>query len=124
MVFYKNQGQEEIRQISKYNEGGFSISRLNNCWIRCNYYIKIGSFTQWKFELDNIWLELIPDILRQKNKEELIRNNKKSMRKVALSTNRTELFFNLMQRHTFLRECQDIAGKAGVYVDEDREGFE
>ena len=115
---------EESKQISKYNDASFSISRLHESWLRCNRYIRSGIFKKWKIELDTIWLELFPDVLRQTDSKELIKKNVQSMKLVALSKNRNEMFFNLMERHQFLRQVQDASGKGGVYVDEDEEGFE
>jgi len=118
------ENNQDAAQISKYNDAGLSISRLHDSWVLCKQYIRAGNFRLWKIELDNIWAELITDIGRQDNKKELIENNKKYMMNIAQSKKRTKLYFALMERHLFLRECQDISGKAGVYVDEDSEGFE
>ena len=118
------ESEDSSGQISKYNDAGLSISRLNDSLLLCKRYIRRGNFKMWKTELDNIWLELYPDVLRHKNKLTLIKQNKELMEKIAQSKTRDELFFNLMKRHCFLREVQDLAGKAGVYIDEDDEGFE
>ena len=115
---------EQERQISKYNDASFSISRLHESWLICKQCIRRGNFKRWKIELDNIWLELFPDILRQPNKKELKKRNNKCMILISQSENKTQMFFNLMKRHSFLRECQDLAGKAGIYRDENEEGFE
>lgn len=115
---------DQQQQISKYNDAGLSISRLHDSWIICKQCIRSGNFRMWKIELDNIWMELITDIFRQINKETLINKNRKLMIDISKAKRRNEIFFTLMERHTFLRECQDIAGKAGVYRDENEEGFE
>jgi len=115
---------EDIGQVSKYNDAGLSISRLNDSWILCKQYIRRGNFRMWKIELDNIWLELVTDVIRSNNKEKLFKRNNLLMENIAKSKNRNGLFFNLMARHCFLREVQDIAGKAGVYIDEDDEAFD
>ena len=115
----------EDNKISKYNDAGLSISRLHDSWIICKHCIRVGNFKKWKIELDNIWLELIPDVIKKKNKKDgLYLKNKKLMLKIAKSKNKSKLFFNLMERHAYLREVQDMAGKAGVYRDENEEGFE
>ncbi len=117
---------ETETQISKYNDAVFSISRLHQMWLNCNAYIRRGNFVRWKFELDMIWLELSPDVKRQKEAESkrLIKTNKELMIKISKANTKNTIFFNLMNRHQFLREVQDIAGKAGVYRDENEEGFE
>lgn len=115
---------EESKQVSKYNDAVFSIIRLNDSWNLCKHYMRNGNFLLWKTELDSIYLELIPDLRRQTNTEELVGQNNLLLKKIALSKKRHELFFNLMQRHSFLRRLQDISGKAGVYSDENEEGFE
>lgn len=118
---------EEDKQISKYNDANLSISRLNESWNLCKIYIRRGKFNSWKTELDNIWMELYPDVIRQDQGENLIKKNKLLMITIAktiLTKQKNKIFFALMQRHCFLREVQDKAGKAGVYIDENEEGFE
>lgn len=115
---------DETKQVSKYNDAGLSISRLHENWLRCNTFIRRGSFKQWQYELDMIWLELFPDINRQPNKSELIKSNENLRKKIAVAKTRASLFHALMKRHENLRSLQDVAGKAGVYRDEDEEGFE
>jgi hypothetical protein len=109
---------ETEKQVSKYNDAAFSISRLNDSWNLCKIYIRRGNFKAWKIELDNIFLELYPDLLKQDNNKELEKENDELMANIANSKNKRELFFNLMKRHSFLRKLQDLAGKAGVYVGE------
>ncbi len=115
---------EQSKQISKYNDAVLSISRLNESWIRCNLCMRKGNFAQWKYELDGVWLELYPDVVRGQDKDTLIEENDKYMKLISKAKNKRELFFRLMERHGFLREVQDLAGKAGVYRDEDEEAFE
>ncbi len=115
---------EDSKQVSKYNDASFSISRLHENWLRCYKYIRSGNFKAWKYELDLIWLELFPDILRQDNKEQVKKKNMVLRKNIAISKSKSKLFFNLMKRHEFLREIQDSSGKGGVYVDEDDEAFE
>ena len=115
---------EEPRQVSKYNEAQFSISRLHESWLICKKAIREGNFKTWKTELDNIYLELITDIMRQPNSKVILKVNNKLKAKIAKSKNKIELFNNLISRHAFLRRVQDKAGKAGIYKDEDEEGFE
>ena len=122
-AFYDN---EEKSETSKYNDGYLSIQRLNQIWVMCRHYIKNGKFQAWKTELDNVWLELYPDIIRQTDSEGVIRKNTYLRLKVAKAKKmgKDYLFFDLMKRHEFLRVLQDQAGKAGVYIDENEEAFE
>ncbi len=121
--------QESNAQISKYNDAGYSISRLNEHWIQAERYANAGLLIKWKFKLDSLWRELFPDLMRIKSSESkkfegLISKNKKLMVLISNSKKQSELYFYLNKRHEFLRELQDLAGKAGVYVDENDEGFE
>lgn len=116
--------EEETKQISKYNDSLFSISRLNESWLKIKRFLRVGNFKGWRYELDIIWIELYPDVLRKQKKEELSDENKSLMEKIAYSKGKNELFFNLMERTAFLRKVQDMAGKAGVYINENEEGFE
>lgn len=112
------------REISKYNDAGLSVARLHEIWTNCRHYLKTGNFKDWKSELDNAWLELYPDILRQDSKAELIKKNLALIKLISETKNRAQLLFILMKRQEFLREIQDMAGKAGSYVSEDDEDFE
>lgn len=118
--------EETKTQISKYNDAVFSISRLHQMWLNCNMYIRRGSFKSWRYELDLVWIELSPDVKRQRPKESkrLVKENEYLMKQISQAKDKNQMFFSLMKRQIFLREVQDIAGKAGVYRDENEEGFE
>ncbi len=116
--------EDTIKETSKFNDAGLSISRLNDSWILCKAFIRRGKFKAWKSELDLIWLELYPDIMRKEDSKDFIKRNRKFMIDIAKSKKRSELFFNTMARHEFLREVQDLAGKAGQYIDENADDFE
>lgn len=121
--------EENISQISQYNDAGFSISRLNNHWIEAEWFANKGKLIRWKYKLDSIWRELYTDVLRMKKKKDgsfkkTIEKNKELLGKIAQAKKSYELYFTLNKRHEFLRGLQDLAGKAGVYVDEDEEDFE
>jgi hypothetical protein len=112
-------------EVSEYNDAKLSIARLHNQWIKAEYHASKGDLKNWKFILDSIWRELSPDVLRKfgaNSKHQ--KQNLSSMGKVAKSESRNQLYFNLNQRHEFLRHIQDIIGKAGRYVDEDYYSFE
>ncbi|KKN20290.1 hypothetical protein LCGC14_0937020 [marine sediment metagenome] len=115
---------DEINQISKYNDAGLSISRLHDIWLRCRSYKNRGMFKQWREQLVDAWLELYPDVLRQTDYKDLIKKQQIFMKKVSQSKNPTELYFNLINWQQFLRSLQDLAGKAGVYANENEEGFD
>lgn len=120
----QNEQEDEIKQISKYNDANFSILRLNEMWMSCRQSINNGNLLAWKTELDNIWLELYNDTQRNKDTKELLERNTKFKTEIARSRNRTALFNALIKRHEFLRQLQDMSGKAGLYIDEDEQGFE
>lgn len=115
---------EENKQISKYNDAFYSISRLHESYLRCKSHIRNGNLKGLRYELDIIWLELYSDVLRNEDKKNIVKRNNDIMKKISQSKNRSQLFFNLMGRYEFLREIQDSAGKGNVYVDKDEEGFE
>ena len=124
-----SENNEEMGQISKYNDAGLSILRLNEYYTTAEAHANSGRLHAWKFMLDTIWRELFPDVIRlKKNKPkdytELLIRNKKLLILISQATNKTKLYFALSTRHEFLREVQDRAGKAGVYVDEDDAGLE
>ncbi len=113
---------EENKQTSKYNDAGYSISRLHDNWLRCYSYIRRGKFTSWKIELDIIWLELFPDVLRHTDCNKYKKENNIHIKTIAqCSNNKDKLFYSLTKRQEFLRELQDGSGKGGVYVNENEE---
>ncbi len=116
--------EEKTSQISKYNEAGLQIMRLNELWLRCEFYASHGSLIKWKFKLDSIWRELYADVLRsEKSKNIRIKN---AILKKTISECRTSstLYDSLNERHQFLKEIQDTFGKGGIYIDEDTDDFE
>ncbi len=116
--------EEETKQISRYNDAFYSINRLHDSWLRCKTYIRRGNFRDLKYELDIVWLELYTDVLRQHDKQDIIKKNKDIMNQISNATTKSYLFYLLKKRYEFLREIQDTAGKGNVYVDENSEGFE
>ncbi len=118
------EGGDDSSQVSKYNDAGLSVSRLHESWLLCKIYIRRGKLFSWKTELDNVWMELITDVIRQDDSDKLMKKNEILMEKISQSKNRYILYTNLMKRHCFMRELQDLVGKAGVYVDANSEGFE
>ena len=114
----------DINQISKFNDAQLSIARLNDSWVLCKRMIRNGNLTAWKIELDNIWFELFPDVLRSQDKDKFLDTNKKLRINISKSKNRNELYFYLCRKHEFLRGLQDEAGKGGSYQEEDEYSFE
>lgn len=114
----------ENTQTSTYNEAGFSISRLHNYWVKCEYYAQRNLLTKWKFLLDSIWRELYHDVERLNNTVKIKKENEELMKSIAFSKSRTQLYFNIQKRHEFLKKVQDSSGKGGSYRDESDEAFE
>ncbi len=113
---------EENKQTSKYNDAGYSISRLHDNWLRCYSYIRRGKFNSWKIELDIIWLELFPDVLRHEKCDKYKEDNNKHIKIIAdCANNKQKMFYALIKRQEFLRGLQDDSGKGGVYIDENEE---
>lgn len=115
--------EDNGNQISKYNDAGLSVSRLHDIWLRCRVFKNRGSFSAWREQLVDAWLELYPDVLRKEDKKEIVLEYKDLMGKVTLSKDRRKLYFNLIELQQFLRGLQDNAGKGGVYIDANEEGF-
>lgn len=118
------QTPEAPNETSKYNDAVLSINRLHNIWLSCRYYKNNGKYDKWKRQLEDAWSELITDVKRNENRLVLERKNLKHMETVANTTTRTQSHFALYRWQLFLREVQDLAGKAGSYIDEDEESLE
>ncbi len=121
-----NQAPDTPGQISKYNDAIGSIMRLNALWISAEYYANSGQLTKWKFKLDSVWRELFPDILRINNSDSkkfngLMKDNEQHMFRIAHAKGPSKFYYYINERHKFLRGIQDLAGKAGVYIDEDED---
>ncbi len=116
--------EEKASQISKYNEAGLQIMRLNDLWLRAEFYASRGLLKKWKFTLDSIWRELYADALRHEDKEKIIKKNEKLKETISKSKTINTLYDSLNERHQYLKEIQDKFGKGGRYVDEDSEDFE
>jgi len=124
MVYNYSKEDYNDSKISKYNEASFQIMRLNQLWLRAEYYAAKGSLTHWKFILDSIWRELSADILRKDNKDIFILKNFLLIKGIAMSRKRTDLYNSINKRHEFLKEVQDSVGKGGSYQYENSDDFE
>lgn len=110
---------------SKYNEAVFQIQRLHESWIRCYNFQRNGELDKWKFELDNIWLELISDVEeRLGNSNDIKEKNKQLRLNIANSKTREQKYEALMERHSYLKVIQDKTGKGGSYSDGSEDDFE
>lgn len=123
---------EEESKKSVYNEGVMQIHRLNNSWVKCNYYATHGLFDKWKWELDVIFRELASDIFRlgkdktiedfETNKMVEKINNLNDQIKGDVS--RVDLYKVLNEKDIYLRLLQFKSGKGGRYEDEDSYSLE
>ena len=111
-------GENDVK-LSEYNDASLSILRLHETWIIAETFANSGNLYGWKYRLDSVWRELYVDVLRSKNKENIIKRNNELMKLISKAKTRATLYFALHKRHEFLREVQDLAGKAGKYSDED-----
>ncbi len=116
--------EEKSSQISKYNEAGLQIMRLNELWLRAEFYASHGSLIKWKFKLDSIWRELYADVLRSDKSKDIIKKNIKLKKTISECKTSSTLYDSLNERHQFLKENQDSFGKGGIYIDEDTDDFE
>ena len=118
--------KEKKDMISDFNEAKLQIFRLNNCWERCQTFVRVGELDKWKWELDIIWRELATDAKKMdKNRE----GNEKYGLKVKIlnelitkhQTNNTKLYKILEKKEEVLRDLQDDAGKGSKrsYGEED-----
>lgn len=114
---------EKTNQISKYNEANLQIMRLNQNWLKAEFYANHGQLIKWKFILDTIWRELYADILRKKD-DDLIKKNKKLKGLISKAKTKVDLYNALNDRHENLKEIQDAAGKGAIYYDADNEDMD
>ncbi len=116
--------EEKSSQISKYNEAGLQIMRLNELWLRSEFYASRGLLIKWKFKLDSIWRELFADVLRFDKSKDIITKNKELKKTISECKTTSTLYDALNERHQHLKEIQDAFGKGGIYIDEDTDDFE
>ncbi len=115
---------EKNTEISQYNEAQLQIMRLNELWLKAEYYAKKGMLSQWKFVLDAIYRELHADVRRKDNSKGIEQEDQLLRRKIAMSKIKYQIYINLNLRHYFLKELQDTCGKGGRYMDVDTESFD
>lgn len=109
---------------SGYNEAGMQISRLNDLWLLAENHARKGNFKSWCWILDSIYRELISDIIKMKNSEDLIKKNDNFIKLLNNSTNRVSTYNLLDKRHQFLKLIQEDSGKGSKYVESDDEDLE
>ena len=97
--------------LSDFNEGGFQILRLHILWCDCSKYSRRGMFDEWKWTLDNIWIELSPDVEKTRNpdayKKEVVLRDKM----ISMSKTNNEIYYALKKKQEFLKKLQDDVGK-------------
>lgn len=118
--------ETDKKERSKYNEAILQLQRLHNLWLKIGKVTEHGraNLEAWKFYLDDVWRELVADVERQPNKEEITTRNQELKEKIAKSKTINEKYNNLNERHEFLKILQDKVGKGGAYLDESEEDIE
>ncbi len=116
--------EEEINQISRYNEAAMQISRLHDLWLKAELYANRGLLIKWKFILDSIWRELKADVKRKDNSKDIINDNNKLKKTISECKTSPGMYNALDERHQFLKEVQDSVGKGAMYMDADDDAFD
>ncbi len=119
-----NYYEEKTSETSKYNEAGLQIMRLHELWLRAEICANKGWLKKWNFILDSIYRELYADLLRSEDRKKFEKRYSKIIKILKNSKNQIELYNNLNEKHFFLKELQDSAGKGGKYIDSNYEDFE
>ena len=97
--------------LSDFNEAGFQILRLHILWCDCSKFSRSGRFDEWKWTLDNVWLELSPDAEQTKNPDKYKKELKLRDKMIALSKTKNETYYALKKKQEFLKKLQDYVGK-------------
>ena len=119
--------EEKTPEISKYNEAGLQILRLDEMWKKCERHVENGQLDKWNWKLDSIWRELYPDVFRafsNKVAQSIIKKNMLLRRLGFFEDNKNKRYDFLSQRHEYLKWLQDNVGKGGTYSDGTEVGFE
>lgn len=114
---------DKPKEVSKYNEAGLQIMRLNAKWQKIDYLFGKGDLENIKYELDRVWDELVADTSKSQGKNYSYRNQYYRL-KITKSKSYEELYENLLNRLRFLKLLQQDVGKGGVYQEEDEDDFE
>jgi hypothetical protein len=119
---------EEYEKISEYNQAALQILRLHNAWISCSRHRMEGNLVQYKWDLDNIELELASDIDRLDQKKKEIDKFTNKITKLnslilfyELNKKNMQYFLKLREKEVLLRIIMERSGKGGKlkFVDED-----
>ncbi|KKN59029.1 hypothetical protein LCGC14_0545840 [marine sediment metagenome] len=118
--------QEEVKQVSRYNEAGMQIMRLHELWLKAELYANRGLLIKWKFILDSVWRELYSDVKRKEDVEskEFIKENNKLKKSISECKTLSSMYIALDERHQFLKSLQDSVGKGAMYMDADDDHFD
>lgn len=109
---------------SAFNEGYLQLMRLNNLWNMISSHRRRGNFENWKWDLDNVWIELCTDVKEERLGKDLTDETTKKNHQTRIdvarsfqSGSRVQQYEALHNRTEFLRQLQDAAGKGGKYRD-------
>src|SRR3990167_2634319 len=97
-----NEKEDMNKEKSKYNEAGLQISRLHLLWMKIENVTQHGksNLEAWKFHLDSVWRELVADVQRKDDKENVIKKNDSLKKKIAMAqilskiTNKPSYLYN------------------------------
>ena len=106
-----NEFNDSKISLSDFNEAGFQILRLHILWCDCSKFSRSGRFDEWKWTLDNIWLELSPDVEKTKKPDTYKKEVKVRDKMIALSKTKNETYYALKKKQEFLKKLQDDVGK-------------
>lgn len=96
--------------LSEYNEAGYQILRLHDCWVDCAKFSREGSFDKWQWTLDVIWMELCADALK-KNYDKYNKELNLCDKRISLAKNKLQKYYALKKKQEFLKILQDDVGK-------------
>jgi len=104
-------------KLADFNESVFQLQRLHNIWTKCNYFLVMGDYYRWNFNLDCAWIELYPDSidLDESCKEDdakFINQIEKLDKEIYNNWQNKNLLFRLMKKkHMILKLLQEKTGK-------------
>jgi len=119
---------EDFEKISEYNQAGLQILRLHNAWTSCSLHRKQGNLTAYKWDLEDIQMELYADIKRMDENKKNKYNFEKQIEEInfkilfyELKKNLFRYYTSLLKKEALLRYIMEKAGKGSKmkYADED-----
>jgi predicted RNase H-like nuclease (RuvC/YqgF family) len=122
---------DDFEKISEYNQAGLQILRLHNAWTSCSLHRKHGNLLAYKWELEDIEMELSADISRL---DEDKRNNFKFGEKIEelnfrilfheLKKNLLKYYSTLSTKEKLLRYIMEKSGKGSKLKHADEDDFD